>query len=69
MTIETKYNIGDEVWYRGYHNCISKGVVTTITIQIEDTQINIFYSVNGKLAKAYSECMCFPTKEDLLKSL
>lgn len=69
MTIETKYNIGQEVWHRGYHNCISKSVVTSITIQIEEAQTNIFYSVNNKLAKAYSENMCFPTKEELLKSL
>lgn len=66
MTIETKYNIGDEVWYclRGkiYHN-----VIDGITIDIVNGQVWIHYSWEGKFPM--KECVLFPTKEELLKSL
>lgn len=69
MKIETKYNIGDEVWFLGYHNCKRKGVVFHIYVTVENGQINTFYCVNNKWQMGYSESSLFPTKEELLKSL
>lgn len=75
MTIETKYNIGDEVWF------IKDNKVQSLKI----TQLNVLMSLlpktdgygckinqvvdysNGKTVLAEYEC--FPTKEELLKSL
>ena len=66
MTIETKYNVGDEVWYRLrgkiYHN-----VIDWITIDIVNGQVWIHYCWECKFPM--EECKLFPTKEELLKSL
>ena len=66
MTIETKYNIGDEVWYSmggyvfsnkviGVH-IFKKGIIM-YDIRFEHTHCTL------------AESLVFPTKEELLKSL
>ena len=66
MTIETKYNIGDEVW------CIKNNAPTTLTI----TKVIAYSSSRGKHCwyklsnKSYlPEYELYPTREELLKSL
>ena len=77
MTIETKYNIGDEVWtiFRNKIQC--KAInnirafgnlrITDECGKIVDVRIKIEYCfLNDEWV---SEESCFPTKEELLKSL
>ena len=67
MTIETKYNIGDEVWFRGYKG-IYQDKIFHIHININcDGEIQINYELWGYTIK--EESKLFPTKEELLKSL
>jgi hypothetical protein len=75
MTIETRYNIGDEVWVK-WEGWIYRTKIDGITI---DT----FYKNDDKILKtsirydmeipgvylSYRERAVFPTKEELLKSL
>lgn len=69
MTIETKYNIGDEVWI--YYNMKPiKMVVTHINIYCckrRTLETKIRYVLNGNIS--FDERVLFPTKEELLKSL
>lgn len=84
MTIETKYNIGDEVWFR-YGDKIKKGEVIdlnatvvflspaptityTIRIKNETGRWLLNRDKTIKVVPIYEE-MLFPTKEELLKSL
>lgn len=75
MKIETKYNIGDEVWF------IRDNKVQSLKI----TQLNVLMSLlpktdgygceinqvvdYGDRRTVLAEYECFPTKEELLKSL
>ena len=67
MTIKTKYNIGDEVWYilKGnvYHEIIDHIVIDVV----KTGEIYIYYNSEGKFP--HREDRLFPTKEELLKSL
>ena len=74
MKIETKCNIGDEVWLM-YEN-------KAITAQVVTMNVEISYSIMGDVsANCYCKIKCpyftreihdshiFPTKEELIKSL
>jgi hypothetical protein len=66
MTIETKYNIGDEVWWKvkdGY-DC---GIVCCIVIWGNFLSYQI--AKDDKMIYNKFEENLFPTKEELLKSL
>jgi hypothetical protein len=70
MTIETKYNIGDEVW------CIlggkaRQGIISEIIFnQVGHTLIGYHYNIQfGVSHGSFNEPDIFPTKEELLKSL
>lgn len=73
MTIETKYNIGDEVWV---HNIFTKDIIKgkvlsfTITAAGKCTSI-IYYVTSDKWFNpcSFQEQLLFPTKEELLNSL
>lgn len=72
MTIETKYNIGDEVWVEWF-TTPTKRVVESLLF-VKDTEIEkIMYSVvNPDDRREFydaDESELFPTKEELLKSL
>lgn len=84
MTIETKYNIGDEVWLR-YGDRIKEAEIIDLkaTVVFLSPKPTITYSVRVKKEEGgfwlnrdktikvlplYEE-MLFPTKEELLKSL
>ena len=71
MTIETKYNIGDEVWVMS-DGKPTQGKVKWIDVHIgrlgEEQIIDIRYQVLS-YDTPYSESVLSPTKEELLKSL
>ena len=72
MTIETKYNIGDEVWFMS-DNEICNAKITAIHAHNDDTGLYITYSCDdtpvGQALNTLFERCFFPTKEELLKSL
>lgn len=61
MTIETKYNIGDEVWYNVVGNAVKDKVVAIERGLYRCT----FYMTTAH----FRDEELFPTKEELLKSL
>lgn len=68
MTIETKYNIGDEVWTI-IENKACKYPILSITAKkrTQTEGIEVMYYI-GNCEWRYEEEL-FPTKEELLKSL
>lgn len=78
MKIETKYNIGDEVWiYKDYKKDIIQGQIQDLkaTLVFLDSNPTIKYTIRyvdnkGGLKLFYRlEQDVFPTKEELLKTL
>ncbi len=77
MTIETKYNIGDEVWViaeNEVQHLIIDGIrVDGCSLKVEDSvhpffsRLTIYYYFDR--AGYVAEHKCFPTKEELIKSL
>ena len=70
MTIETKYNIGDEVWVNDLGEPHQFNV-EEIDIWVDRFHTNISYRLkdNMRLGITMLECGLSPTKEELLKSL
>ena len=70
MKIETKYDIGDEVWFM-YHSEPTKGIVGRIdTTHIGSFSHILYYLKFGQYEPVIrKECHLYPTKEELLKSL
>ncbi len=71
MTIETKYEIGQEVWIL-YDNKAIRQVINCLYITVEMNGGRIRQVVNYDImfcAGGYKEDVIFETKEDLLKSL
>ena len=67
MIIETKYNIDDEVWYKGFKD-IFYDKISNIRIEVDCLgEIHIDYELWNDVKKNESEIS--PTKEELLKSL
>lgn len=70
MTIETKYNIGDEVWTI---NSLCEPIpakVLGIMVEVRRNRTYIDYKVDNQEIIAYRrEDVVFLTKEELLKSL
>jgi hypothetical protein len=64
MTIETKYNIGDEVWVMSYSNHIYCDRIVSISIK---SDLSIMYNFSCLFSREEREV--FPTKDELLKSL
>ena len=68
MTIETKFNIGDEVWVN-YNGIPTQGKVKWIEVLCLDLLgTKIRYSVFS-YEPPFSECLLFKTKQELLDSL
>ena len=69
MTIETKYNIGDEVWFMDGLEPTSKEILR-IDIEVYNVKNIIEYDVMvGGVLTGFYEHEIFPTKEELLKNL
>ena len=71
MTIETKYNIGDEVWVANIFSEPIEVKVYGIVAEVKDSNVLIDYYVgfnkNGRSLR--KEELLFATKEELLKRL
>ena len=71
MKIETKYNIGDEVWVANVFREPIEVKVYGIVAEVKDSNVLIDYHVgidkNGCTLR--KEELVFSTKEELLKSL
>lgn len=70
MTIETKYNIGDEVWFI-LGGKARQGIILGIMFnKVGHSLISYHYNVQiGISHGSFNEQDLFPTKEELLKSL
>lgn len=71
MTIETKYNIGDEVWVKTRTTGVQKWKIREITIEIlKNGKYRELYRIkrDGLYYIAFLSEL-FPTKEELLKTL
>jgi hypothetical protein len=67
MTIETKYNIGQEVWFEE-ENEPKSDVILSIEINIYKGKVFIEYLfANDCYPYGLNESTLFPTKEELLK--
>ena len=66
MTIETKYNIGDEVWVMSDNRPTMLKIIR-IVVTCDGLKTEILYRTS--FGKYLFEQECFPTKEELLKSL
>lgn len=69
MLIETKYNIGDEVWYRHHANII-KGVIEYIELYANenifvDYQVHSEYNSKSSF-KWLQESQLYKSKEELI---
>ena len=71
MTIETKYNIGNEVWFI-WENIVQSAKIEGIwNITVNPEQL-VTYQLDMMWRNApllFKENALFPTKEELLKSL
>ncbi len=71
MTIETKYNIGDEVWLI-WENKVYVSFIEDVRVKRNNKNTKIEYMVESMQKKDFGlkkESDLFPTKEELLKSL
>lgn len=78
MTIETKYNIGDEVVFI-QENAIHRGTIRNIAVRVRSNDytdeqyeyydINCYEKALSKTYKEVHESLIYRTKEELLKSL
>lgn len=72
MTIETKYNIGDEVWCNPF-GTIQQAIIIASNVYFDAFSKLICYNVKiiDEEERYYrlAERHLFPTKEELLKSL
>jgi hypothetical protein len=69
MTIETKYNIGDEVWFIE-ENEPKSDVILGIEINVyKGRQFIEYLFANDSYPYGLNESELFPTKGELLKSL
>lgn len=75
MTIETKYNIGDKVWWE-QGSTAKGGTIEYIEVNYErskyDQSQNEKYTIRGfddVLYTKFDDEYLYPTKEELLKSL
>lgn len=69
MKIETKFNIGDKVWY----DCAGeadKCVIASITVEVFNGEANVYYAIEKCLSRTdIHEDLLFRTKQELLDSL
>lgn len=72
MTIETKYNIGDEVWVANiFKEPLEVKIYGIVVEVIKDNKVLIDYHIgfSKDSCTLRKEELVFPTKEELLKSL
>lgn len=67
MTIQTKFDIGQEVWFM-HDNKPEQGVVRQLRVFHHGTQYNVDYDLRDRPG-FYDELHLFPSKAELLESL
>ena len=65
MIIETKYSLGQEVWFRKGH-LVVKGCITDIFLFKQEDKIVIGYGIND-YDHALTESALSPTKEEVCR--
>ena len=69
MTIETKYNVGDEVWFKTLKFNVKANIIG-VTINLRQDGVIMEYGLERKgYYYQRRESDLFHTKEELLKSL
>lgn len=71
MTIETKYNIGDEVWFI-WENIVQSAKIDGIWRITVNPEKSVIYQLDMKWNEApllFKENALFSSKEELIKSL
>lgn len=71
MTIETKYNIGDEVYYKRFGEVYELKIIGVKVIEKKPISSIEYYVIedDDNISMCLAEQLLFPTKEELLKSL
>lgn len=72
MVIETKYDIGDEVWVCGCDRAFSATIVELRCRVNNNGVFDVYYDLISKEYTQPFSCpqeLIYPTKEELLKSL
>lgn len=72
MTIETKYNIGDEVWVAMSETKLRRCRIERVKIDVAEGVMNERYDIMADkwcFPITMPSAALFPTKEELLKSL
>lgn len=69
MTIETKYNIGDEVWFMDDLQPTSGEILMIDIERYKRMQFTKYTVALCDVLTSFYEDKLFPTKEELLKSL
>ena len=70
MTIETKYNLGQKVFFL-LNNKVECYPIVKIEVEVDGGDMSVNYTLHNSLGriKPIREELLFPTKEELLKSL
>lgn len=68
MTIETKFNIWDKVYFLSDNRC-ENDFITHIRIEIYSNETKIIYDVKDSYISYIYEDKLFKTKEELVKDL
>ena len=70
MTIETKYNIGDNAWFIGKDYKPHQNLIFAIHFSIDENSIEEKILLRGEYAPLFIPVkQVFPTKQDLINSL
>lgn len=70
MTIETKYNIGDEVWFLDSADNVKSSTILNMQIYVfYDGDLQQRYNVLNNKIRDFRSYELFPTKQELLESL
>lgn len=71
MTIETKYNIGDKVYYKRFGEVYELKIIGVKVIERKPISSVEYYVIedDDNISMCLAEQLLFPTKEELLNSL
>lgn len=77
IIVDTKYNVGDEIWFTDYfydtfYPCKHPGKIDEIEISITSNQRGVYYWIvvdyeDGINYKKYAEAVCFGSYEECAK--
>lgn len=64
MTIETKFNIGDKVFFKK-NNSIEESEVKEINVYVKNSVVKIAYGIDGYFIKLFLEDKLFKSEKEL----